>query len=86
MIVLIDQQEYQSEILNNITSGKFKEITKNMQNGEEPLFKDGFIQGMAYASILTSQIKHYYANINEENSNDSNSEAGVGTENSSSET
>lgn len=86
MMILIDQQEYQSKILNNITNGEFKEIIKNMQNGEEPLFKDGFVQGMAYASLLTSQVKYYYANVNEENLNDSNSETGAGTENSNSET
>lgn len=87
-MVFINQQEYQTKILNTITSGEFKEIIKNMQNGENPLFKDGFIQGMAWASILTSQVTHYTTvntNTDGDTINDSNAEAGTGTKDSSSE-
>ena len=87
-MVFINQQEYQTKILNTITSGEFKEIIKNMQNGENPLFKDGFIQGMAWASILTSQVTHYTTvntNTDGDTINDSNAETGTGTKDSSSE-
>lgn len=87
-MVFINQQEYQTKILNTITSGEFKEIIKNMQNGEDPIFKDGFIQGMAWASILTSQVTHY-TTVNTitdgDITNDSDAETRTGTENSSSE-
>lgn len=89
----INQREFQSYILRFISSEKYKEVLKNMISGDDEKFQQGFIQGMCWASLLTSQINNFYADIPEANNesqeevlNDINSETGVGTEDSSSET
>ena len=90
--IFINQREFQSYILKFISSEKYKEILANMINGDDEKFQQGFIQGLCWASLLTSQINNFYANIpetpegKEEVVNDINSEAGAGTEDSNSET
>ena len=86
----VNQREFQSYVLNFISSEKYKEILKNMINGDKEDFQQGFVQGLCWGSLLTSQVHNYYADIpeaqKEEVVNDSNTEVGTGTENSSSET
>lgn len=89
--IFINQREFQSYILNFVSSEKYKEILENMINGNDEKFQQGFIQGLCWASLLTSQINNFYADIpqsqvkEKEVINDSNSEAGTGTKDSSSE-
>lgn len=84
----INQREFQSYVLNFISSEKYKEVLKNMISGDKEDFQQGFIQGLCWGSLLTSQVNNYYADIpemqKEEVINDSNTEAGTGTEDSSS--
>ncbi len=90
--VFINQREFQSYILKFISSEKYKEILTNMISGDDEKFQQGFVQGLCWASLLTSQVNNFYADMpelpteNKEVTNDINSEAGAGTENSNSET
>ncbi len=90
--VFINQREFQSYILKFISSEKNKEILTNMISGDDEKFQQGFVQGLCWASLLTSQVNNFYADMpelpteNKEVTNDINSEAGAGTENSNSET
>ena len=87
--VFINQKEFQSYILNFISSEKYKEILDNMIDGNNKDFQQGFMQGLCWSSLLTSQVHNYYADMpemqKEEVINDSNTEAGIGTEDSGSE-
>lgn len=88
--IFINQREFQSYILNFISSEKYKEVLENMINGNDEKFQQGFIQGLCWASLLTSQINNFYADIPQSQAkekeviNDPNAETGTRTEDSSS--
>ena len=89
MTTFINQREFQSYVLNFISSEKYKEVLKNMIGGDKEDFQQGFIQGLCWGSLLTSQVNNYYADIPEieeqkEVINDFNTEAGAGTKDSNS--
>ena len=100
MTVFLNQREFQSYVLQFISSEQYKDILKNMINGDDEKFQQGFIQGLCWGSLLTSQIHHYYADIESEETsvktqqnikdngveNDTNSQTGAGTEDSSGKT
>lgn len=60
MIILINQEEFQSYILNFINSEEYKKILNNMINGNDEKFQQGFIQGLCWGALLSNQINKYY--------------------------
>ena len=61
MEIFVNQKEFQSLILDLITSGKYKEYIKNSTYADSKEFDVGFMLGLSWASLLTSQCDTYYA-------------------------
>lgn len=57
--LLIDPIEFQKYILNFIGSKDFDKIWNNMDFINNSECKNAFIIGLAWASMLTSQVKNY---------------------------
>lgn len=57
--VLMDRAEFQHYILDFIGSKKYEEILASMSY-TNPEFKQGFIQGLIWASLLSVKLPHYY--------------------------
>lgn len=51
----IDQKEFQSLIIDNIMSGEYKKYIKNSTYADSKDFDIGFMLGMNWAALLTSQ-------------------------------
>jgi len=58
--ILIDRKDFQSEILDIVTNEKFNDVFSNQS--EE--FKQGVIQGLFWASLLTNQLHEYVLGVN----------------------
>ena len=57
--ILIDRRDFQSEILNIIADEeRLKNVFASMAKQSDD-FKQGFIQGLCWASLLTSQMHEY---------------------------
>lgn len=57
--VLMDRDEFQKYIIDFIGSKKYEEILASMSY-TNPEFKQGFIQGLVWATLLTVKIPCYY--------------------------
>lgn len=62
--ILIDRGQFQSEILNIIADEKFKDVLACMTKQSDD-FKQGFIQGLCWASLLTSQLHEYVLRVDD---------------------
>ena len=67
--LLIDNTEFQDYILNFILSGKVKNILKNMEYQTNE-FEAGFVSGLAWASMLTTQLTKWELKIGEDNTDE----------------
>ena len=61
MEIFINQKEFQSLILDLITSGEYKEYIKNSVYADSKEFDIGFMLGLNWAGLLTSRCDTYYA-------------------------
>ena len=59
--VFIDPSEFQTIVVNFITSGEYKEYLKSIQDTQEA----GFITGLCIASMLTTKCTKYIINCQE---------------------
>ena len=57
----IDLNSYQHLIWEFIQSGEYKKILSTMRDGDNPLFHDGFIQGLCWASMMSVNAKIFSA-------------------------
>lgn len=55
----ISKEDFTEMILDIIENEKYKKFLKSMANGGEPLFEEGFVQGLCFASILTCKLESY---------------------------
>lgn len=63
MKVLADVTEFSKGILDLITSGNYKKFINQTQFANNPLFIDGFIQGLTWATIyLNGNYGNYLVN------------------------
>ena len=53
----ISQNSYQQIVYDFIVSEEYKTLLEHTTNGNEVLFKDGFIFGLCWASMLTCKAK-----------------------------
>jgi len=69
--IFIDQKEFQTFIVNNIMSGEYKKYIQNSTYADSKDFDIGFMLGMNWAALLTSQCTPYvrYERIIKENDN-----------------
>lgn len=59
---VISPEELMREIINLIEDGdRMKELMKNYQLGDSKEFISGFIAGLSWAGLLTSNVTHYFA-------------------------
>lgn len=72
----INQKEFQTLIINNIMSGEYKKYIANSTYADSKEFDIGFMLGMNWAALLTSQCNLYedYINKIEETENVSNND------------
>lgn len=61
MEIFVNQKEFQSLILDLIISGKYKEYVQQSTYAESKEFSIGFMLGLNWAALLTSQCDTYYA-------------------------
>lgn len=64
--ILIDKTEFQQKILDCISSEELDKMINNTTFKDNPEYKIAIIQGMTFASMLTSQCKSFYIKENEE--------------------
>lgn len=59
LIEVVGVKKFMQTVLNVIESDKLDEILKAYNHGEDPLFKNGFMAGMAMASMMTATCPKY---------------------------
>lgn len=64
-LIAVDREDFQTKILNLISSGEYKEILSNMAYSNIE-FEQGFIQGMIWASLYSVQCKTYMGDVYED--------------------
>ena len=72
MKVLIDKEEFESDIVKFITEGEVKKILSSMKYDTRQ-FEAGFLTGLAWAAMLTSQLNQWCIEVepkDEENDNE----------------
>ena len=64
-LIAVDREDFQTNILNLISSGEYKEILSNMAHSNIES-EQGFIQGMIWATLYSVQCKTYVGDIDED--------------------
>ena len=64
-IILIEKEEFQNLIARLIMSKEYKDILKNMAYSNIE-FEQGFIQGLCWSTLYTTQCKSYYLEVEDE--------------------
>lgn len=68
MKVFADVTEFSKGIYELITSGDYKKFTNQTEFSDNPIFIDGFIQGLTWATILLNgNYGNYWAREGDEN-------------------
>ena len=70
----MNQKEFQTLIINNIMSGEYKKYIANSTYADSKDFDIGFMLGMNWAALLTSQCKLYNGYTEEDEESDENNE------------
>lgn len=60
-IELIEAKELMSLILEVIDTGEVDKLLKAYEHGNEQLFKDGYVAGLAMAGMMTGKCNQYKA-------------------------
>ena len=63
---LIEKEEFQKLIAATLINERYKDILSSMSY-DSIEFEQGFIQGLCWAAIFTTQCKSYYVEVENEN-------------------
>lgn len=55
----IEPEDFQRLILDFITSGECDKVIEQSWQKNDPAFRNGFISGLSWASMMTCKVKHF---------------------------